>query len=71
MSSRVTLPYALPGEDQARADALAVVLGKLADEGIARFVTGEMELTDENYAAWLAQMEQAGSAELCALYAGT
>ena len=71
VSSRVTLPYALPGEDQARADALAVVLGKLADEGIARFVTGEMELTDENYAAWLAQMEQAGSAELCALYAGT
>ena len=69
VSERVTQPYCLNEQDQARADALATEIGKLVDEGIARFATGELELTDENYAAWLSQLQAAGSGELTALFA--
>lgn len=40
------------------------------DKGIARFATGEIELNDETYAAWLAELKAAGSDELVALYGG-
>ena len=40
------------------------------DEGIARFVTGEQDLSDENYDAWLEQLKAAGSDELTSLFAG-
>jgi len=41
----------------------------VVDRGVARFVTGEVELTDENYAAWLGELQAAGSAELVKLFA--
>ena len=69
VSERVTLAYALAREDQARADALAAQIGGLVDKGIARFVTGEVELSDETYAAWIAELQAAGSGELTALFA--
>ena len=64
----VTHPYALGSEAQARANELSAVLGALVDKGIARFATGETELSDETYAAWLAELSAAGSAELAALF---
>ena len=70
VSEQVTAAYTLPLADQRRADELAAVLGGLVDTGIARFVTGETPLTDESYAAWLSELEAAGSAELVSLYAG-
>ena len=70
VSERVTQPYCLSEEAQVRANELALVIGRMVDEGIARFATGEMELSDENYEAWLEQLRAAGSAELTALFAG-
>ena len=69
VSKRVTQPYALGRKEQARAQELAAVLGEMVDSGIARFVTGELELTDDSYAAWIADMQAAGSGELAALFA--
>ena len=69
VSMRVTQPYALGREAQAEAEALALVLGDLVDRGIARFATGEVELTDETYAAWIDEMKNAGSGTLAALFA--
>lgn len=69
VSERVTQPYALSRAQQARADELAAVIGGLVDTGIARFATGEIELNDENYAAWIEEMKAAGSGELAALFA--
>ena len=69
VSRRVTQPYALGRKEQARAQELAAVLGEMVDSGIARFVTGELELTDDSYAAWIADMQAAGSGELAALFA--
>ena len=66
---RVTQPYCLSAEKQARADELALVLGEMVDRGIARFATGEVELSDETYAAWLDKLRAAGSGELAALFA--
>lgn len=70
VSERVTQAYCLNEQDQARADELAVQVGRLVDEGIARFVTGEQDLSDENYDAWLEQLKAAGSDELTGLFAG-
>ena len=68
VSERVTQAYCLGEKEQEKADALAVQIGRIVDEGIARFATGEVELTDETYAAWLDELAQAGSAELTALF---
>ena len=70
VSERVTQAYCLSTADQAQADELALEIGRLVDEGIARFATGEVELNDENYDKWLAQLKEAGSEELTALFAG-
>lgn len=64
----VTRPYALSGEAEERAEALAHTLTELVDEGIGRFATGEVELNDENYEAWLQTLRDAGSGELLALF---
>lgn len=69
VAERVTQPYCLKADDQAKADELAAVLGEMVDVGIARFATGEVELSDETYAAWLEELKAAGSAELVALFA--
>ena len=42
----------------------------MVDRGIARFATGEVELNDETYVSWLAELKAAGSDELIALYKG-
>ena len=70
VSQRVTQAYCLSAADQAQADALSAALGALVDTGIARFATGEVELTDETYGAWLAELKAAGSDELVALFQG-
>ena len=70
VSERVTQAYCLSTADQARADALSAAVGALVDTGIARFATGEVELTDESYDAWLAELKAAGSDELVALFHG-
>ena len=69
-AERVTQPYCLTQADQAKADALAAKLGGMVDMGIARFATGEIELNDETYAAWLAELQTAGSGELVKLFVG-
>lgn len=66
---QVTPAYALGKADQARADALAERIGGLVDVGIARFATGELELNDDNWEAFLAQLREAGSEELTQLFA--
>ena len=43
-------------------------LSALVDKGIARFATGETELSDETYAAWLDELRAAGSEELVELF---
>lgn len=68
VSERVTQPYSLSAADQARADELAAAVTRLVDVGIARFATGEAELTDESYNAWLAEIKTAGGDELAALF---
>ena len=70
VSERVTQPYCLGEKEQARANELAVKIGRLVDEGIAKFATGEIELSDENYDAWIAELKEAGSEELTSLFAG-
>lgn len=70
VSERVTQAYCLNTKDQVRANELALEIGALVDKGIARFATGETELNDENYAAWIAQLKEAGSDELVQLYQG-
>ncbi|MBR6786946.1 MAG: hypothetical protein IKM26_03360, partial [Clostridia bacterium] len=61
--------YCLNDADQARATELAAKIGRLVDEGIARFATGELEFSDENYDEWLKSLREAGSEELTALFA--
>lgn len=70
VSERVTQAYCLGTKEQARADELALEIGRLVDEGIARFATGEVELSDENYDAWIAELKASGSEELVKLFAG-
>lgn len=68
VSEQVVPAHALSLDDQQRANELTAVLGALVDKGIARFATGEVELNDETYAAWLAELKAAGSDELVELY---
>ena len=68
VSEQVTHSYLLNAADQARADEIALTLGRLVDEGIARFATGEVELNDENWKAWLESLRGAGSEELVQLF---
>ena len=70
VSERVTQAYCLGEAAQQRANALAAQIGRIVDEGIAKFATGEVELSDASYAAWLAELEKAGSKELVELFKG-
>ena len=69
VSEQVVPAHALSLERQQRANELTAVLGGLVDRGVARFATGEIELNDETYAAWLSELKAAGSDELVAMYA--
>ena len=68
VAERVTPAYAPDRAGQIRAQELMSRLGALVDSGIARFVTGEVELSDENYEAWLEEMAAAGSDELVQIF---
>jgi len=68
VTQQVTPSYALSAEDQARANEIALQLNALVDTGIARFATGEEALDDEHWEAWLAQLRDAGSQEMIALF---
>ena len=68
VSEQVSPAYLLGETAQARANELAVQLGALVDAGIGRFTTGETELTDENWNAWLESLRDAGSGELTELF---
>lgn len=68
VSEQVVPAHALSLERQQRANELTAVLGGLVDRGVARFATGEIELNDETYAAWLSELKAAGSDELVAMY---
>ena len=68
VSEQVVPAHALSTDGQQRANELTAVLGGLVDRGIARFATGEVELNDETYAAWLAELKAADSDELAELY---
>ncbi|MBR5289045.1 MAG: hypothetical protein IKU34_10730 [Clostridia bacterium] len=68
VSEQVSPGYLLGEKDRARANEIMLTLGRVADEGIGRFATGEIELTDENWNAWLESLREAGSEELTALF---
>lgn len=68
VSEQVSPAYLLGEAAQARANELAAELGKLVDAGIGRFATGETELTDEKWNAWLESLREAGSDELAQLF---
>ena len=70
ISEQVTPAYYLDDAKQQRANELCITSGALVDTGIARFATGEIELSDENYEAWLEELRAAGSEELTALFKG-
>ena len=44
------------------------MLGGMVDRGIAQFATGEIPLDDEHWDAWLAQLREAGSAEMAEIF---
>ena len=67
-ATQVTPAYALDDASQQRADELAAVLGGMVDRGIAQFATGEIPLDDEHWDAWLAQLREAGSAEMAEIF---
>ena len=67
-ATQVTPAYALDDASQQRADELAAVLGGMVDRGIAQFATGEVPLDDAHWDAWLAQLREAGSAELAEIF---
>ena len=68
VTQQVTPAYTLGAKEQARANEINLQLAQLVDIGIARFATGEMELSDENWNAWLESLREAGSEELTALF---
>ena len=67
-STCVAPAYFLPADKQVRADELALTVGAEVECGIARFASGEVELTDETYADWQNTLREAGSEELVSLY---
>ena len=68
VSEQVSPAYLLSEDAQARAEEIMMTLGRLVDEGLGRFATGETEINDENWNVWLAQLREAGSEELVALF---
>ena len=68
VSEQVALGYLLDEKDRVRANEIMKTLGRLVDEGIGRFATGETEMTDENWNAWLDAMRKAGGTELTELF---
>lgn len=68
VSEQVSPAYLLSEEAQARATDIMASLGRAVDEGIGRFASGEVEITDETWNEWLRTLREAGSEELTALF---
>ena len=66
-SERVLRNYFLPESISAEVTEISTRLGALVDVGLARFITGEIPLDNENWNAWLNALHEAGSARLVEL----
>ena len=62
--------YTLTNEQSAQIAPLQDALGRYVDETLARLVIGELELTDENKAAFIAGLDERGMAQLVAFWQG-
>ena len=63
-------PFTWPADAQVedRIAELQSRLGPMVDAGVARFITGEMELSDQSWAAFLAELRENGADELVRLF---
>ena len=61
-------PVNLSGEDEARAAKLQESIGPYAEQTMAAFVTGDLEISDENWAAFTEGLEARGLSEMTALW---
>lgn len=60
----------LTDEEAERVSELQAVLGEAVDVGIAKFVTGEEEITDETWQAYLDSLTALGADELVEIFTG-
>lgn len=60
--------YTLTAEQAARVAPLQSAIGRLVDESIARWVTGETEISDESFADFERQLRDAGLEEFMAFW---
>ncbi|MBQ9300663.1 MAG: extracellular solute-binding protein, partial [Clostridia bacterium] len=60
--------YALDGTRQAQIAPLQSALGRMVDESIARWVTGETEISDESFAAFEKRLYDAGLAQFLSIW---
>ena len=58
----------LSDEQRKKANELVTILGEKVDAGIARFVSGEVELTDQTWQNWLEDLHESHSSELTDLF---
>jgi len=65
------LPYpvvTLSAEDEARVSAIQDVLSRYAETAMARFVTGDIELTDENWQVFCQTVNEKGLPEMISIW---
>ena len=58
----------LTEEEQARVDEIQLQLSKYAEQTMAWFVTGDMELSDENWQAFCQRVEELGLSEMVGIW---
>ena len=58
----------LTADEQAELAALQMTIGKFAEQNMVWFVTGEKELNDENWAAFVAEIEALGLADMLGIF---
>ncbi len=61
-------PFKLNAEDQSKITAMQNVLGAYVDSRLGRFVMGQVELNDENWAAYEKGLEEAGLADFVSFW---
>jgi hypothetical protein len=68
-AARLPLPLCYPtAEEWAEIDALQTVLGRLVEEGVARFATGETPVDTDHLAAFEQCLRDAGADRLAAVW---
>ena len=55
-------------EEQARVAELQLNIGRYAEQNMVWFVTGEKELNDESWAAFVTRLEEQGLAEMLEIF---